>query len=114
MRHPSAARAPTRRRRGHPGPGRMLVAAGRVEVMMLRATNLTKEYPVRGGDGVVHALTDVSLELGDGETLGIVGESGCGKSTLAKLLVRLEDPTSGTVELDGVDLTALRGRALRE
>jgi oligopeptide/dipeptide ABC transporter ATP-binding protein len=82
--------------------------------MMLRATNLTKEYPVRGGDGVVHALTDVSLELGDGETLGIVGESGCGKSTLAKLLVRLEDPTSGTVELDGVDLTALRGRALRE
>jgi oligopeptide/dipeptide ABC transporter ATP-binding protein len=82
--------------------------------MMLRATNLTKEYPVRGGDGVVHALNDVSLELGDGETLGIVGESGCGKSTLAKLLVRLEDPTSGTVELDGVDLTTLRGRSLRQ
>ncbi|MFD0579066.1 ABC transporter ATP-binding protein [Dactylosporangium darangshiense] len=81
--------------------------------MMLRATNLTKQYPVRGGDGVVHALNDVSLELGDGETLGIVGESGCGKSTLAKLLVRLEDPTSGRVELDGVDLTGLRGRALR-
>ncbi len=81
---------------------------------MLRATGLTKQYPVRGGEGVVHALAGVSLELAEGETLGIVGESGCGKSTLAKLLVRLEDPTSGTIELDGVDLTALRGRALRE
>ncbi|GAA5179978.1 dipeptide ABC transporter ATP-binding protein [Rugosimonospora acidiphila] len=81
---------------------------------MLRATNLTKEYPVRGGENVVQALAGVSLELGEGETLGIVGESGSGKSTLAKLLVRLEDPTSGTVELDGVDLTKLRGKALRE
>ncbi|GIH13885.1 ABC transporter ATP-binding protein [Rugosimonospora africana] len=81
---------------------------------MLRATNLTKQYPVRGGDGVVQALAGVSLELAEGETLGIVGESGSGKSTLAKLLVRLEDPTSGTVELDGVDLTTLRGGALRE
>ncbi|HEY2674377.1 MAG TPA: oligopeptide/dipeptide ABC transporter ATP-binding protein [Rugosimonospora sp.] len=81
---------------------------------MLRATNLTKQYPVRGTDGVVQALAGVSLELAEGETLGIVGESGSGKSTLAKLLVRLEDPTSGTVELDGVDLTALRGGALRE
>jgi oligopeptide/dipeptide ABC transporter ATP-binding protein len=80
---------------------------------MLRATNLVKDYPVRGGPGLVHAVADVSLELGVGETLGIVGESGCGKSTLAKLLVRLEEPTSGTVELDGVDLTALRGPALR-
>jgi oligopeptide/dipeptide ABC transporter ATP-binding protein len=81
---------------------------------MLRANGLTKQYPVRGGDGVVHALAGVSLELAEGETVGVVGESGCGKSTLAKLLVRLEDPTSGTIELDGVDLTALRGRALRE
>ncbi|MFR9775789.1 ABC transporter ATP-binding protein [Micromonospora sp. MS34] len=81
---------------------------------MLTATDLVKQYPVRGGEGVVHALAGVSLTLGDGETLGVVGESGCGKSTLAKLLVRLEDPTSGTVELDGVDLTALRGPALRQ
>ena len=80
---------------------------------MLRATNLVKEYPVRGSTGVVRAVADVSLELAAGESLGIVGESGCGKSTLAKLLVRLEDPTSGTVELDGVDLTSLRGNALR-
>ncbi|MEV0804929.1 oligopeptide/dipeptide ABC transporter ATP-binding protein [Micromonospora sp. NPDC050200] len=81
---------------------------------MLTATDLVKQYPVRGGDGVVHALAGVSLTVGDGETLGVVGESGCGKSTLAKLLVRLEDPTSGTVELDGVDLTELRGPALRQ
>ncbi|MEU5943484.1 oligopeptide/dipeptide ABC transporter ATP-binding protein [Micromonospora sp. NPDC047548] len=81
---------------------------------MLTATDLVKQYPVRGGDGVVHALAGVSLTVGDGETLGIVGESGCGKSTLAKLLVRLEDPTSGRVELDGVDLTGLRGPALRQ
>ncbi|GAB3807471.1 ATP-binding cassette domain-containing protein [Micromonospora zhanjiangensis] len=60
---------------------------------------------------MVHALSGVSLTLGDGEILGVVGESGCGKSTLAKLLVRLEDPTSGRVELDGVDLTAARGRS---
>jgi oligopeptide/dipeptide ABC transporter ATP-binding protein len=81
---------------------------------MLTATDLVKQYPVRDGHGVVHALAGVSLTLHEGETLGIVGESGCGKSTLAKLLVRLEDPTSGRIELDGVDLTALRGRALRE
>jgi len=80
---------------------------------MLSATDLVKQYPVRGGSGVVHALSGVSLTVGKGETLGVVGESGCGKSTLAKLLVRLEDPTSGRVELDGVDLTALRGAALR-
>jgi oligopeptide/dipeptide ABC transporter ATP-binding protein len=92
----------------------MLGPAGEVEVLMLIATRLVKQYPVRGGDGVVHALSGVSLTVAAGETLGIVGESGCGKSTLARLLVRLEDPTSGRIELDGVDLTALRGRALRE
>jgi oligopeptide/dipeptide ABC transporter ATP-binding protein len=81
--------------------------------MSLVATGLVKHYPVRGSDGVVHALDDVSLTLAAGETLGIVGESGCGKSTLAKVLVRLEEPTAGTVVLDGVDLTALHGVELR-
>ena len=80
---------------------------------MLEAIDLVKHFPVRGSDALVHALNGVSLSLAAGETLGIVGESGCGKSTLAKVLVRLEDPTSGRVVLDGVDLTELRGRRLR-
>jgi oligopeptide/dipeptide ABC transporter ATP-binding protein len=81
---------------------------------MLEAIDLVKHFPVRGSDAVVHALNGVSLTLASGETLGIVGESGCGKSTLARVLVRLEDPTRGRVLLDGVDLTVLRGRRLRE
>jgi oligopeptide/dipeptide ABC transporter ATP-binding protein len=81
--------------------------------LMLEAVDLVKRFPVRGTDAVVHALNGVSFTLGPGDTLGIVGESGCGKSTLARVLVRLEDPTQGRVLLDGVDLTALRGRRLR-
>jgi oligopeptide/dipeptide ABC transporter ATP-binding protein len=81
--------------------------------VVLEAVDLVKRYPVRGTDSVVHALNGVSFTLAPGETLGIVGESGCGKSTLARVLVRLEDSTQGRVLLDGVDLTALRGRRLR-
>jgi oligopeptide/dipeptide ABC transporter ATP-binding protein len=81
--------------------------------VMLEAIDLVKRFPVRGTDAVVHALNGVSFTLARGETLGIVGESGCGKSTLARVLVRLEEPTRGRVLLDGVDLTALRGRRLR-
>jgi oligopeptide/dipeptide ABC transporter ATP-binding protein len=80
--------------------------------MILRATDLHKQYVV-GGPRPLRAVAGVSFELDRGETLGIVGESGCGKSTLARLLVRLEQPTDGKVEFDGVDLTALRGSRLR-
>ena len=79
---------------------------------ILAARDLTKVYPVRGGQTLA-AVAGVSMELGRGETLGVVGESGCGKSTLARLLVRLEHPTSGQLELDGRDITSLRGRDLR-
>ena len=68
---------------------------------MMRVTNLTKHYPLRGGK--VHALDGVSFELNPGKTLAVVGESGCGKSTLAKVLMRIESATSGTVQLAGID-----------
>lgn len=80
---------------------------------MLRVEDLTKHYPVRGSDQWVRAVDGISFAVERGETLGIVGESGCGKSTMARLLVRLEDPTRGRVELDGQDVTRLSGKSLR-
>ena len=81
--------------------------------MTLEAVDLVKRYPIRDSDRVVTAVAGISIRLEDGETLGVVGESGCGKSTLAKLLVRLEEPTSGRVLLDGVDVTAAGSQELR-
>ncbi len=72
----------------------------------LRADRLVKEYAGRRGRPPVRAVRDVSLELEAGRTLGVVGESGCGKSTLARLLVGLEPPTSGTVEIEGEPVRA--------
>jgi oligopeptide/dipeptide ABC transporter ATP-binding protein len=84
---------------------------------VLEVENLVKHYPVGGGPfaprKVVHALDGVSLRVARGETLAIVGESGCGKSTLARCLMRLEDPTGGTIRLDGTDITHLDANALR-
>jgi oligopeptide transport system ATP-binding protein len=75
---------------------------------ILSATGLVKHYPVRGSDRPVRALEGVSIELAAGEALGIAGESGCGKSTLARLLVGLEQPDAGTVEIEGADLPMAR------
>ena len=85
---------------------------------LLEARDLVKHFTVRGtafrgGDDVVHAVDGVSLEVRSGETLGVVGESGCGKSTLGRLLVRLHEPTSGSVRFGGSDITTLSRRRLR-
>ncbi len=73
---------------------------GMVDVV-LDAKNLSKDYGGRRGHAQVHALIDASLVLERGTTFGIVGESGSGKSTLARLLVGLEAPTAGTLQIDG-------------
>ncbi|MFZ2101155.1 MAG: ATP-binding cassette domain-containing protein, partial [Oricola sp.] len=61
----------------------------------------------------VHAVQDVSIDVKNGETLGVVGESGCGKSTLARMIVGLDKPTGGRILFDGRDLVAEAGRDLR-
>ena len=73
---------------------------------------LSKHFPAPG-KAKLHAVEQVSLHIDRGETLAVVGESGCGKSTLAYLIVRLLEATSGTVMLDGVDVTHLNSRQMR-
>ncbi|MFI9361570.1 ABC transporter ATP-binding protein [Kitasatospora sp. NPDC053057] len=85
---------------------------------LLDVRNLVKHFPVRHGltrrlAGHVAAVDGVSLAVGPGETLGLVGESGCGKSTVAKLITRLERPTSGSIHFAGHDLAGLDETALR-
>ena len=65
------------------------------------------------GDGLVHALTDINIEIADGDIFGIIGMSGAGKSTLVRTINLLERPTSGVIEVDGRDVTKLTGRELR-
>ena len=78
---------------------------------MLTVKNVVKRFPT--GRGMVHAVSDVSFDIAPGETVGLVGESGCGKSTLGKILVRLIEPDSGSIKLDGTDITALSRKELR-
>ena len=81
---------------------------------LLRITDLDVTFPAHRGAAATRAVDGVSLELREGESLGIVGESGSGKSTLGRSIVRLQKPTSGRIEFAGRDLGAWRGRALRE
>lgn len=78
---------------------------------LLEVDGLVKEFPARHGS--MRAVDGVSFSLAPGETLGLVGESGSGKSTVARLVVRLLEPSKGTVRIDGSDVSHLSRRALR-
>ncbi|MDH3293231.1 MAG: ATP-binding cassette domain-containing protein [Acidimicrobiia bacterium] len=80
--------------------------------MVLRVEDLVVEFP-SGRGGTVHAVSGISFDIAEGETLGLVGESGCGKSSTGRALLQLPKPTSGQVVLDGEDLVDLQGEAMR-
>jgi peptide/nickel transport system ATP-binding protein len=80
--------------------------------MALTVSNLVVEFPAAHGEHV-HAVSDVSFDIADGETLGLVGESGCGKSTTAEAVTQLVRPVSGSVVLDGTELSTLEEDQLR-
>ena len=85
---------------------------------MLEVTGLSKDFAIRSGilrrtTGLVKAVDRVDLRVPAGTTLGLVGESGSGKSTLARLVLRLIDPTEGTIVVDGKDISTMRGPTLR-
>ena len=85
---------------------------------ILEVIDLVKHFPVRGGlfgrrQGAVFAVDGLSFSVLPGETLGMVGESGCGKSTAARMIVKLIEPTSGTIHLQGEDITSVSPLATR-
>ena len=85
---------------------------------LVEVEGLTKRFPVHRGIlqrtvGHVHAVEDVTFTIHKGETLGLVGESGCGKSTTARLILKLIEPTSGTIRFEGEDVTRYSWRQMR-
>jgi len=85
---------------------------------LIQVEHLTKFFPVRGGvlqrvRAWVQAVDDVSFEIREGETLGLVGESGCGKTTVGRTMLRLLEPTGGQVTFDGIEVFRLRGGDLK-
>ena len=85
---------------------------------LVQVSHLVKYFPVRSGilqrvEAWVQAVDDVSFAIRRGETIGLVGESGCGKTTVGRAILRLIEPTSGSVRFDGVDILHLKARELR-
>ena len=98
--------------------GERRAAPGPTAASLLDVAHLTKHYPARGGvlgrgRGEVHAVDDVNFSIVEGETLGLVGESGCGKTTLGKTVLRLIEPTEGTILWRGQRIDQLKGGAMR-
>jgi oligopeptide/dipeptide ABC transporter ATP-binding protein len=95
------------------------MSASQEDGVLVRADDVRKYFPIRSGIVIqhevarVHAVDGVSLEVRRGETLGLVGESGCGKSTLGRCIIRLHQLTSGTITLEGRDISRLSRRGLR-
>jgi oligopeptide/dipeptide ABC transporter ATP-binding protein len=88
------------------------------EEPLVEARGLVMRFPVKGGIlqrtvAEVRAVDGVALDINRGETLGLVGESGCGKTTVGRLILRLLDPTAGSIKFDGVDITRLSGDRLK-
>lgn len=81
---------------------------------LLRIDDLIVEFPVGRTGLKVNAVSGISLDVMEGETVGLVGESGCGKSTTGKAIMQIPPPTSGSVVLEGTELTKLRGEELRK
>ncbi len=85
---------------------------------LVEVRDLVKQFPIKGGIlqrtvGLVQAVDGVSFDIRRGETLGLVGESGCGKTTVGRLILRLIEPTAGTIRFDGTDISGVRGAALK-
>ena len=96
-----------------------VAAAGASNTPVLKVDGLKKHFPIKKGIlsrtvGHVYAVDGVSFQINEGETLGLVGESGCGKSTVGRTVLRLLEPTDGSIEVDGTDITELDKPELRD
>ncbi len=110
---------------GTPTPASGITAADRdrpeqtvYDGPLLQIDSLVKEFPVTTGllqrkTGSVKAVSGVSFEVNRGETFGLVGESGCGKTTIGRMAVALEQPMAGSVRLNGIDVSSMKGKRLR-